>query len=59
MGKLAELNSSGDFEISASEVPLPDPAAGHSLQEQVQEVADRVTEMVRAIVGPQLNSTKA
>jgi signal transduction histidine kinase len=55
MGKLVELTASGEFEISASEVPLPDPAAGHSLQERVQEVADRVTEMVRSIVGPEPN----
>ncbi len=56
MGKLADLNASGEFEMSASEVPLPDPAMGHSLQQQVQEVADRVTEMARDILGPQPNS---
>jgi signal transduction histidine kinase len=58
MGALEELSATGEFEISASEVALPDPAAGRSLQEQVQEVADRITEMARAVVGPQRNSTK-
>ena len=56
-GNLAELSASEEFEISASEVPLPE-TAGHSLQEQVQAVADRVTEMVRVIVGPRLNVTQ-
>jgi hypothetical protein len=56
LGNLAELSASGEFEISASAVPLPDPAAAPSLEQQVQEVADRVTEMVRSVVGPQLDS---
>lgn len=56
MAKLAELKASGEFEVSASAVPLPDPAAGHSLEQQVREVADRVTEMAWAALGPKLNS---
>jgi signal transduction histidine kinase len=58
MGQLPELNASGDFELSASEVPLPDPAAGQSLEQQVQEVATRVTEMAHTILGPQLEATQ-
>jgi len=48
IGNLAELSANGEFEISAVPVPLPDPSAGHSLPQQVQEVADRVTEMAHA-----------
>jgi hypothetical protein len=48
MGQLPELKDSGAFEVSAAEVPLPILAAGGSLQQQVQEVADRVVEMVQA-----------
>lgn len=58
MGKLAELSATGEFHISASEVSLPDPAGGLSLQLQVQAVADRVTEMARHILGPQPKSAQ-
>jgi signal transduction histidine kinase len=48
LGKLSELSAAGEFAISASEVALPGSAACESLEEQVQAVADRVTEMTRA-----------
>ncbi|MGA1985746.1 MAG: hybrid sensor histidine kinase/response regulator [Candidatus Sulfotelmatobacter sp.] len=56
--KVADLNSHGSLEVSAAAVTLPDPgsmAAGSehagnedSLKKQVQDVADRVSEMVRS-----------
>ncbi|MGZ4732449.1 MAG: ATP-binding response regulator [Terriglobales bacterium] len=46
-----DLNGTGELEVSASAVPLPDRADGHSLQEQVREVACAVTEMVRSVLG--------
>jgi signal transduction histidine kinase len=54
--KVNDLNGTGELEVSASAVPLPDRAAGHSLQEQVQEVAQAVTEMVRSVLGEKQNS---
>lgn len=56
--KLPDLKAAGELEVSAAAVPLPDPAAGHSLEEQVQEVADRVTEMARAALGAEPSSTQ-
>ncbi len=46
--KLAELKTSGEFNVSASEVTVPGNAEEKSLPEQVREVADRVTEMARS-----------
>jgi signal transduction histidine kinase len=46
LGKLSELKASGDFEISAQEVNLT-AASGKSLAGQVDDVASRVTEMIR------------
>jgi hypothetical protein len=48
LGKVADLNGRGELEVSASAVSLPDRPAGQSLEEQVQEVARVVTEMVRS-----------
>ena len=48
LGKVADLNGRGELEVSASAVSLPDRAASQSLEEQVQEVARVVTEMVRS-----------
>lgn len=56
MGQLEELKDSGEFEVSASEVSLP-TATGDSLRQQVQKVADRVTEMVQKALAPHLNTT--
>ncbi len=55
MEKLPDLKASGDFEVSASAVPLADFSGANSLEamsldKQVAAVADRVTEMVRAAV---------
>jgi phosphoserine phosphatase RsbU/P len=49
--KLEELKTSGTFELSVAEIPLPDACDGISSYLQVQEVADRVTEMARDAVG--------
>ena len=43
LDKLADLKSSGEFELSAAEIPLPDNTI--PLERQVQKVAERVTEM--------------
>jgi signal transduction histidine kinase len=58
LGKAAELNSTGQLEVSALAVPLPDPGAGRSLQEQVQEVAATVGEMVQTVLGGKQGSTE-
>ena len=51
MENMPELTASGEFELSASAVPLPElPAEASPLKKQVAEVAERVTEMVRAAV---------
>ncbi|HEX7893702.1 MAG TPA: hybrid sensor histidine kinase/response regulator [Terriglobales bacterium] len=46
IAKLAEWKTIGSFEISAQPVALPPPQI--SLSQQVEEVADRVLQMVRA-----------
>jgi len=56
--KLPDLKASCELEVSACAVPLPDLAAGPSLEEQVQEVASRVTEMARSALGMERNSTQ-
>jgi signal transduction histidine kinase len=56
LGKVPDLDGTGELEVSASAVPLSDRAAGHSLQEQVQEVAQTVAEMVRSVLGGKQNS---
>ena len=56
LGKVLDVNGTGQLEVSASAVPLPDRDAGHSLQEQVQEVAQAVTEMVRSVLGEKQSS---
>lgn len=43
--KAPDLNTTGKLRVSASAVPFPDPAANQTLEERVQEVASRVTEM--------------
>lgn len=48
MGKVAELQTGAELQVSACAIPLPDPAAGESLEQQVQEVAARVIAMARA-----------
>jgi signal transduction histidine kinase len=51
LGRVPELNGPGQLEVSALAVPLPDPGAGHSLDEQVQQVAARVNEKLQAVLG--------
>lgn len=43
--KVPDLSTTGKLRVSASAVPFPDPAANQTLEESVQEVASRVTEM--------------
>ena len=56
--KVPELKATGELEVSALAVPLPDRAAGHSLEEQVQEVAATVSEMVQTVLGEQTGLRK-
>jgi hypothetical protein len=56
MGKLGELKAMGDCVVSAMPVPLP--ADPKTLQMQVADVADRVTEMIREAIAPQQASMK-
>jgi signal transduction histidine kinase len=51
LGKVSDLNGTGELEVSASTVPLPtgETDGSISLEEQVQEVARTVTEMIRAV----------
>ncbi len=52
LGKVTDLNSTGKLEVSASKVALPEQVAGRSwsLEEQVEEVARTLTEMIQAVV---------
>jgi hypothetical protein len=52
MEKMEDLKAQGTFEISAAEVPVAD-LAGKPLEQQVQSVADRVTEISQAILASQ------
>ncbi len=53
LAKVPELKSTGELQLSAVAVPLPDRSAGHSLEEQVREVSATVGEMVRTVLGGQ------
>ena len=55
LDKVEEIKASTDFAISATGVPLPDPA-GLGLEQQVAKVAESVTEMARSILAAQSNS---
>jgi hypothetical protein len=46
--KMQELKANGEFAITAEAIPMPDTSGGHSLQEQVQAVAEHVTTMTQA-----------
>jgi hypothetical protein len=41
------LQASGEVEVSARAVALPDPAVTAALEQQVQDIAQHVTEMAR------------
>jgi signal transduction histidine kinase len=56
LGKVSDLNGSGELEVSASAVALPNRGAAHSLEEQVREVARVITEMVRSVLGEKQSS---
>jgi signal transduction histidine kinase len=56
--KWPDLHGTGELEVSALAVPLPDRGATHSLQEQVQEVAGTVGELIRTVLGEKQNSTE-
>jgi hypothetical protein len=58
LGKVPDLKGTGELEVSALAVPLPERGAGHSLEEQVREVADTVGEMVRTVLGGEQGSTE-
>lgn len=51
LGKVLEPQGTGELELSAVAVPLPDVGSGHSLIEQVQEVAGTINEMVGTVLG--------
>ncbi len=58
LGKVADLNGTGEQEVSALAVPLPDRAAVLSLEARVQEVACTVSEMVRTVLEGKQSSTE-
>jgi hypothetical protein len=47
LAKLEDLTANGDFELSASAIAHPACAPHSAIARQLQEVADRVTQMVR------------
>jgi len=47
LGKVGELKTSGELKVSASAVPLPDPAGAATLEQRVEEIASRVTDMTQ------------
>jgi signal transduction histidine kinase len=49
--KMEELKLAGEFDIRASQVPLPDNADSIPLEQQVQTVADRITAMTQTAMG--------
>jgi signal transduction histidine kinase len=58
LGKMADLQGSGELEVSAAAVPVPDRGAEHSLAEQVQDVARVVNQMVASVLGEKPGSDK-
>jgi signal transduction histidine kinase len=58
LGKVEDLEDTGELEVSALAVPLPDRSPEQSLQEQVQGVAVAVTEMVRTVLVGKQNSNE-
>jgi signal transduction histidine kinase len=58
LGKVAALDGTGQLQVSASALPLPDLAAHPSLQDQVKEIAATVGEMARTVLGAKQDSTE-
>jgi signal transduction histidine kinase len=58
LGKVLEMNSTGQLEVSVVAVPRPDSSLGLSLAAQVQEVAAAVHQMVQTIVGGKNTATE-
>jgi hypothetical protein len=56
--KVLELLAMGQLEVSALAVPLADRDTGHSLEEQVEQVAATVGEMVQTVLGGKQSSTE-
>jgi signal transduction histidine kinase len=52
LAKLEALQVNGEFKVSAASVPLPGDGAQKSLAQQVEAVADAVTELVRVQLNP-------
>jgi signal transduction histidine kinase len=57
MEKLEELKTGGEFEVSAVALPLADLPDRQTLEEEVNDVAARVTEMVQAAMAPEQGVT--
>jgi hypothetical protein len=57
MEKLEELKTGGEFEVSAAALPLADLPDRQTLEEEVNDVAARVTEMVQAAMAPEQGVT--
>ncbi len=51
LGKVPELSGTGTLEVTASAVPLSHRSEGQTLQEQVNDIAQVVTEMVGSVLG--------
>ena len=58
LGKVADLSGTGELEVTASAVPLPERSACQSLEEQVKDVAQVVNEMVRTRLAEKENEQK-
>lgn len=59
LNKLEELTGSGDFEISAAPIPLPETSPEPSLEQQVRALAELVTNFTQAAVGGKNSSNVA
>ncbi len=55
MAKLEDLQASGELRISVSGIPQPEK--NQSLEQQVREIADWTTELIRTALGAAANST--
>ncbi len=58
VGKVPNLQGTGELEVSASAVPLAGERAAGPLGEQVEQVACAVNEMVRAVLGKTLGPSE-